>query len=39
MPAACKSAFCAAPSEAARDLIDQVREPEMTATGERVPGL
>jgi len=31
--------FSKPPSEAARDMVDQVREPEMVETGERVPGL
>ncbi len=31
--------FCAAPSAAARDMVDQVREPEMVDTADRVPGL
>jgi cation/acetate symporter len=31
--------LCAAPSEASRDMVDQVREPEMTEGAERVPGL
>jgi cation/acetate symporter len=31
--------FCAPPSEASRDMVDQVREPEMHETGPRAPGL
>ena len=31
--------LCAPPSEASRDMVDQVREPEMLETGPRVPGL
>jgi cation/acetate symporter len=31
--------FCAAPSAAARDMVDQVREPEMVDAADRVPGL
>ena len=31
--------LCAPPSEASKDMVDQVREPEMLETGPRVPGL
>jgi len=31
--------WCAGPSAAACDMVDQVREPEMVASGDRVPGL
>ncbi len=31
--------FCAPPNKASQDMVDLVREPEMTESGERVPGL
>jgi cation/acetate symporter len=31
--------FCAPPSAESRDMVDQVREPEMIEDGPRVPGL
>jgi len=31
--------FCSPPSEASRDMVDMVREPEMHETGPRAPGL
>ena len=31
--------LCAVPSAESRDMVDQVREPEMIEGGPRVPGL